>query len=1107
MKHCIAACALAIGLTATVSAENQTGKKKVLFLAGKRSHGYGAHEFNAGSLLMQKWFKQVMPEKVESKVFLNGEWPAAKEFEGVDAVVIFCNGGGGHLVNRHLKEFDEVMKKGVGLACLHYAVEVPKGDPGDHMIKWMGGYFEAHWSVNPHWVAKFTKFGDHPICNGVKPFEANDEWYFHMRFQEGLKGVTPILSAIAPDATMKRGNGAHSGNPAVRKAVAAKEPQHLAWAYERGPEYNNGRGFGFTGLHSHWNWKDPSFRKTVLNAVAWIARIDIPKNGIEVKTPTQEELEANQDYPRRGKPKKAAKLNTKKAKFKTQVVTSKVPGHSVDVDVDIKGSKELWLVVGDGGNGYGCDWADWAEPRLVGPDGEKKLTELKWKTATAAWGKVRINKNAGGGSLKINGKPVSYGIGAHAVSVIGYVLPKDHKFERFKARAGLDNGGTNQSGGGATSVQFFVFTEKPPQSVTSVSRSRGGGGGVEASEALATLDVAEGLEAQLFASEPMVVSLTNLDIDHKGRIWTCEVVNYRRNKGKRPEGDRILILEDTNGDNKADKSTVYYQGNDVDSAMGICVLGNKTIVTCSPNVIVFTDEDGDDRPDRKEYLFTKTGGAQHDHSAHSFLFGPDGKLYWNFGNTGRQVHDKDGEIVVDMAGNEVRDRRQPYMGGMAFRCNLDGSEFETLGHNFRNNYEATVDSFGTVWQSDNDDDGNRGVRINYVMEFGNFGYRSQINGSGWRSKRANIEKEIPLRHWHLNDPGVVPNFVQTGAGSPTGITVYEGDLLPEIFRNQVIHCDAGPNVVRAYPATRVGAGYKGEMVNILQGARDRWFRPADVAVAPDGSLFVTDWYDPGVGGHGQRDLGRGRIFRVAPKGHKYSTPEFDFTTAEGAAEALKNPCYSVRQMAWTALNKMGAQAESALTRVLDASNPRHRARALWLLGKIAGKGQTYVEKAIADPNEDIRIVGLRLARQLKDVDTISVVEKLAKDKSPSVRRECSIALRHSKSPKTPALWAELATQHDGKDRWYLEALGIGSDLRADECFAAWLKKAGDNWNTPAGHDIVWRSRSKAAMSYMAQILINPKTPKEQHARYMRSFDFHPKGKEKNDALEAILLEQ
>ena len=132
---------------------------------------------------------------------------------------------------------------------------------------------------------------------------------------------------------------------------------------------------------------------------------------------------------------------------------------------------------------------------------------------------------------------------------------------------------------------------------------------------------------------------------------------------------------------------------------------------------------------------------------------------------------------------------------MVFRCDLDGSNVETLGWNFRNNWEVTVDSFGTLWQSDNDDDGNKGVRINYVMEFGNYGYKDEFTGAGWQTPRENIEKEIPQRHWHLNDPGVVPNLLHTGAGSPTGICVYEGTLLPKQFHGQMIHCDAGPSVV------------------------------------------------------------------------------------------------------------------------------------------------------------------------------------------------------------------------------------------------------------------------------------------------------------------------
>jgi glucose/arabinose dehydrogenase len=140
----------------------------------------------------------------------------------------------------------------------------------------------------------------------------------------------------------------------------------------------------------------------------------------------------------------------------------------------------------------------------------------------------------------------------------------------------------------------------------------------------------------------------------------------------------------------------------------------------------------------------------------------------------------------------------------------------------------------------------------------------------------------------------VPNLLQTGAGSPTGICVYEGDLLPKIFHGALIHCDAGPSVVRAYITKPDGAGYTAEIVNILQGARDNWFRPSDVCVAPDGSLIVADWYDPGVGGHRQGDVDRGRLFRVAPPGAKYTMPQVDVSTVEGAIAALKSPNQATR---------------------------------------------------------------------------------------------------------------------------------------------------------------------------------------------------------------------
>ena len=628
--------------------------------------------------------------------------------------------------------------------------------------------------------------------------------------------------------------------------------------------------------------------------------------------------------------------------------------------------------------------------------------------------------------------------------------------------------------------------------------------GLAPKESLKALEVAEGMKAELFASEPMLLSPSSIDIDHKGRVWVAEIVNYRGHNGKRPEGDRILILEDTNGDGVADTSKTYYQGRDIDSPHGVCVLGDKVIVSAGEQVIVFTDKNGDDKPDDKKILFNVVGGKQHDHGIHAFCFGPDGKLYFNFGNASRGLKTPDGKMIIDKAGNEIRDHRKPYQQGMVFRCDPDGSNVETLGWNFRNNWEAAVDSFGSIWQSDNDDDGNRGVRINFVMEYGNYGYRDEFTGKGWRDKRSNIEKEIPDRHWHLNDPGVVPNLILTGAGSPTGILIYEGNLFPNLI-NQVIHCDAGPNVCRAYPRKNNGAGYDAEMMPILSGGKDRWYRPSDVAVGPDGSLFIADWYDPGVGGHGMRDLDRGRIFRVVPEGHNgYKFTKRDFKSLEGAISGLLSSDLESRYLGWNALHEMGVdKTQDALMELISDKDKIKRARAAWCLGKMPGAGKMVIDKISKDLDSDLRIVAIRLARQLNS-DVVNLITMLSNDKSPQVRRECAIALRELDVEEVPKIWAKLALQHDGIDRWYLEALGIAAEGKWDECFKAWIGSGGQ-WNTKAGKDIVWRSRSKMAPELLVKIVKDPSTKEEEKPKYMRAFDFHS-GPEKELALQSLLLE-
>ncbi|MEO8564255.1 MAG: PVC-type heme-binding CxxCH protein [bacterium] len=614
---------------------------------------------------------------------------------------------------------------------------------------------------------------------------------------------------------------------------------------------------------------------------------------------------------------------------------------------------------------------------------------------------------------------------------------------------------------------------------------------------LDSLDVSDGLKATLVAEAPTLTNPTNVDVDARGRIWVLEGFNYRKFKPKplRAEGDRIVILEDTTGDGVADVSKVFYQGTDIDAAMGIAVLGNKVYVSAYQNIFVFTDTNGDDKPDKKEVLFTSIG-KDHDHSVHAFVFGPDGRLYFNGGNETGALMDATGKVLVDRAGNRIEQKNAPYQEGMAFRLEPDGTNVEVLGYNFRNPYELVVDPFGTVWQTDNDDDGNRSTRLNYVMEGGNFGYKDEMTGAGWRSPRVGWSSEIPRRHWHSNDPGSVPNVRINGAGAPSGMAFYEGSLLPQRFRGALIHAEPGLSEVRAYPLRADGAGYAADVIPILSTTRDRMFRPVDVAVAPDGSLIVADWYDAGVGGHNMSDQTQGRIIRVAPPGARYVTPTLDLSTASGAARGLRSPNHATRYLAYERLHALGRGAEGVLAQMYRSREPSDRARALWLLARIPVRGAHYLRLASRDADPNIRIVALRATRRI-DADVIPLAEQLVRDPSPAVRREVALSIRHSESPRAAAIWTALALQHDGKDRWYLEALGIAADRQWDRSFGAWLDKVGDGWNTPAGRDIVWRARSPRALPLLAKLATDPATPDTERLRYFRALDFQaPEGRQR-----------
>jgi hypothetical protein len=265
--------------------------KSIVLIAGRPSHPPGMHEFRAGCLLLQQCLANV-PD-VTVTVHSNG-WPqVAGALDKADAVVIYADGGGGHpaIQKDHKSVLAALSAKGVGLGFMHYGVEIPSTNGGPEFLEWVGGYYEHLYSVNPMWTPDYQKFPDHPVSNGVKPFSNRDEWYFNPRWNEDRRSnVTPILVSKPSDA-VRKGPYVHPKGPYEHIVAASGRDEVMMWTYERS---NGGRGFGFTGGHTHANWGNDNQRKVVLNALLWIAKASVPENGVASQV-SPEQLAANLD--------------------------------------------------------------------------------------------------------------------------------------------------------------------------------------------------------------------------------------------------------------------------------------------------------------------------------------------------------------------------------------------------------------------------------------------------------------------------------------------------------------------------------------------------------------------------------------------------------------------------------------------------------------------------------------------------------------------------------------------------------------------------------------------------------------------------------------------
>lgn len=276
--------------------------KRIVLIAGRPSHPPGMHEFRAGAMLLQKALSAVPNLRVD--VYTNG-WPSRTvdgkpaddhaALDGADAILIYSDGGNGHpaLQNDRTAVLDRLAARGVGLGFAHYAVEVPAGPAGETMQRWTGGFYETNWSVNPMWTPDFTAFPNHPITRGVGPFATHDEWYFNMRWtpDAAAKGRITNLLVATPADDVRDGPYVSPRGPYDHIVAASGRPEVMMWAFERA---DGGRSFSFTGGHTHTNWGDVNQRRVMLNALLWIAKIDVPAGGV-VDTITAADLTVNLD--------------------------------------------------------------------------------------------------------------------------------------------------------------------------------------------------------------------------------------------------------------------------------------------------------------------------------------------------------------------------------------------------------------------------------------------------------------------------------------------------------------------------------------------------------------------------------------------------------------------------------------------------------------------------------------------------------------------------------------------------------------------------------------------------------------------------------------------
>ncbi|MFT5187720.1 MAG: putative membrane-bound dehydrogenase-like protein [Verrucomicrobiales bacterium] len=612
-------------------------------------------------------------------------------------------------------------------------------------------------------------------------------------------------------------------------------------------------------------------------------------------------------------------------------------------------------------------------------------------------------------------------------------------------------------------------------------------------------EFAKDLKIEVWAQSPMIFSPVAMDIDPQGRLWLTEGIDY--NVGKRIKGGQsIIVLSDTDHDGKADHSHIFVTEPDARPApLGIAVFDNKIVLSSTPSMTVYTDVDRnaifDPAIDKKETFLTGFQNKRHDHTLHAVVGSPSGQWYFSYGNCGADIETKDGRHFLsacyygyaDAIGKPSSDGHV-YVGGVAMRINPDGTGLTPVGHNLRNSHDMFVSSFGDVLQSDNDDPAH--CRSSWLMEHGNMGYADLKDGSrSWEEVSKSWDEpqgwhrdlRYSRSHWRQNYPGATPPGSIYGAGSPTGNVFIEGDELGENNRGVYLVCDMmRKEVMACRPVAedaQIEMGPHRPFLTLKEDSKGEHFLPTDVVLGTDGALYLSDFYNDTSRRTNQLS---GTIYRITRREQKPTVPPtVDFESPNGLLEALKSPAVNVRAEAVARLKTQGELVAAMLVEFFtNESNPFIKARAPWVLAQLGASGQAMVGELLKSDNVQHRLVAFRALRFAAPERILPMARELCRDPSLSIRREIATALRDVPFEGCQDVLAVLIEGYDGKNRWYLEALGIAATKKEQVVYEKLIRPRFANtppvdWDDRA-KNLAWRFHTPEAIEDLHRVILAQK---------------------------------